>query len=114
MKNLVDLILILLIIAVLFVLNDQIGWVDFEWESLAIGGAAGAGPFQYFRNKIREKNLEKGDEEKKYKYRVLEHREFVARERSIGRGTINVQNDISCSEEEVAKEETFFNSKAVG
>ena len=115
MRNLVDLILILLIIAVLLVLNAQFGWINIEWESLAIGGAAGAGPIQYLRNKAREKVEEKENAEMKYKYRVLEHRKFVAREQSLGRGNITIDtNDQTNQSDSTAEPESFFNANAVG
>lgn len=79
-KNISILVLLGLLILILFGLNQEFGWIEFQWKSMAIAISALAAPFQYFKNWMEQRNEDKEMQSEKYKYRVLNHNEFIARE----------------------------------
>ena len=79
MKNLIIVVLLILLILVFFGINAEFGWISFEWKSMAVIASVAAGPFQFLKRKFEEKAEEKEEKEEKYRYRVLEHKEYMQR-----------------------------------
>ena len=108
MKNIIIFILVLLLLLIFFGLNAEFGWFTFQWKYAAIGASALAGPFQYMKNLMDQKQEEKEMEERRYKYRVLEHEEFMAREKN------NLQKPSENTVSQNVEKDTFLNQAAVG
>lgn len=111
-KNLLIVAFLLILILVLFGLNAEYGWIHFEWKMLAIGASALAGPFQYVKGMLDQKAEEKQLEDQRYKYRVLHHEEFVAREKRIAEESAKTQIITTPVQNTVA--EPFYNETAIG
>lgn len=112
MKTILNIALIVILVLVVFGLNQEYGWIEFKWSGVAIAAAALAGPFQFIKNKMDESKEDRDNEEKVYKYRVLKHKEFMAREKSKTRLQREDVNK-SKSEKEVPRDE-FYTENADG
>jgi len=110
MKNIIIIVVLVIIILVLYGFNVEYGWIDFRWENIAIGAAGSAGPIQYFKNLSDEKKEDQELEERRYRYRVLEHKEYIEREKQRTGDTTYRGSD----KKSKSSEDLFYNENALG
>lgn len=113
MKNILIIFFMVLVIMVLYGLNEEFGWITIDFQAIALGVAGGAGPLQYLRGLSEQKKEEQKLEENRLKYRTLTHQQFVEREKAKSPAQPQPATQVLVPTQEV-KNEPFNNPNALG
>jgi hypothetical protein len=105
-KNIIIVILLIIVVLVAFGMINQFDLIDWKWNDLAIAVAALAGPFQFLRKKMEEKQDDEKKFERELAFRKISYDQIKNREAQVKNQSVALDTPKEKSEFEI-DEPTF-------